>query len=95
MIMVGSMRLPVRVPLVAVVVVMMMAAFVARVRRGVHVGHDQLRAVLGRFPVVPPVAVLGASGLVKLLPRLPVVAVQSAAGLRRGGVEGGDGVAVR
>lgn len=93
MVMVGSMRLPFRVPLFAVVMVVVVAALVTRVRRGVDVGDDELGAVLGRLAVVPA-AVLAAGCLVQLLPRLPVVAVQAAPRLRGRRVKRGDRVAV-
>lgn len=96
MVMVGAMgRVPVGVAGLAVVVVVVVAALVAR-RRGVHVGHHQLGAVLGRLAVVrAAVRVLGAGRLVQLLPRLPVVAVEAAARLRRGRVQRAHRVAVR
>lgn len=98
--MVGAVRgvrgVPVGVARLAVVVVVVVAALVAR--RGVHVGHHELGAVLGRLPVERRGAarrVLGAGRLVQLLPRLPVVAVEAAARLRRRRVQRAHGVAVR
>lgn len=75
--MLGPMRrMPVGMPRLAVVVVVVMPSLVPR--GGVDVRYDQLRAILRRFTVPPP---LRARSLVEFLPRLPVVPVQAGAGL--------------
>lgn len=73
-------RVPVRVAGFAVVVMVVVAALVARVWCGVHVGDHQLGAVLGGLAIVRPTgAVLGPGSLVELFPSLAVVPVEAAA----------------
>lgn len=85
---------PVSVPRLAVVVVMVMPPLVSAVVRRVSLGDDELRAVLGSLALVAAMSWPRSRRLVKLLPRLSVVAVQATSRLRRGRIERGHGVAV-